>query len=121
MAEIVVNGQKFTVGRPTASQVSGIAKILSKINIEARKKVVKAGIEESGGAALWALLGELDEATLIEFAALAVGCDKEFARENFDLVWVTEAVALMVEQANFAQVLANFTRIFTQMADMQGS
>lgn len=117
MAQVVVNGNSFEVGRATPAQIAGIAKLISSITIDARKNIVRAGLDGSGEAVLWAVLGELDEERLVSLAALVLGSDKEFARENFDLVWVTEALALIIEQSNLSAVIGNFTRIFTLAQD----
>lgn len=117
MAQVVVNGTSFEVGRATPAQVAGIAKLISSVSMDARKNIVKSGLEGSNDAVIWAVLGELDEDRLVGLAALVLGSDEEFARENFDLVWVTEALALVVEETNLSKVIGNFTRIFTLAQD----
>lgn len=117
MAQVVVNGTTFEVGRATPAQVAGIAKLISSVSIDARKNIVKSGLDGNGDAVMWAVLGELDEERLVGLAALVIGSDKEFARENFDLIWVTEALALIIEETNLSRVIGNFTRIFTLAQD----
>ena len=117
MAEIIIDGKSFNVDRVSPAQVSGIARLISKTNVAARSEIIKAGLEGDGNAVLWAMMGQISEADLIELSALVIGSDKKFAAENFDLVWLSEAFANLVEVSQLQVVVANFMRIFSQAVD----
>lgn len=119
MAVVNVGDKQFVINRVTPAQVSGIAKLISRMNVSARKEVMQAGLEGDGGAVLWAMLGQLNEKDLVELAALVIGSDKKFAEENFDLVWVSEAFAALMEVSQLKVVVANFMRMFTQAVDSE--
>jgi hypothetical protein len=107
---VEVNEKDYPVGRADASQVAGIAKILSRIG-SAAGKVSKDASEGDYLSVISAIIGAISEEELIEIAALCIGSDKKFAEEYFDLVWVSEALAIMVEETNLDIVVRNFTRI----------
>lgn len=113
---IVVGEREFTIGKAKAPQIATIMKILSKISSNSRKEVAKAA-DDGGNSALWAFLGGIDENMLVEFAATLIGSDKAFAAEHFDLMWVSEAFAIMMEQTDLAGVIRNFTRIASRVTE----
>lgn len=107
---IVVNGKEHKIGAASAAQVAGIAKILSQIGIESKRSMV--GVDDGDYLTIIsALIGAITEDQLISLAALCIGSDREYAAENFDLVWVTEALAVLMEETDLAGVVKNFTRI----------
>jgi len=107
---VIVNDQEFSVGKASAAQVSGIARILSRIGSAAGK-----GAQDlSDGdylSVIAAIVGAVDEDELVSLAALCIGSDEKFAKDNFDLVWVTEALAVLIEETNLDAVIKNFMRI----------
>ena len=119
MAEVIVAGKSFTVDRVTPGQVSGIARLISRMNVQARTDVMKAGLEGDGNAVMWAMLGHITDKDLVELAAMVIGSDKKFAEENFDLVWLSEAFANLVEVSQLQVVISNFMRIFSRALDSE--
>jgi len=111
MSNVVnVNGTEFTVGHANAAQISGIAKILSRIGAAAGSGAKDL---EDGDylSVIAAVIGAIEEDQLVNLAALCIGSDREFAEENFDLVWVSEALAILVEETDLSAVVKNFMRI----------
>lgn len=107
---VVVGGKEYFIGSASASQIAGIAKILSKIGIEAKRSLT--GIEDSDYLTIVAsLIGAITEEQLVSLAALCIGCDRKFAEDNFNLVWVTESLAVLMEETDLSAVIKNFTRI----------
>ena len=119
MAEVIVAGKSFNIDRVSPAQVAGIARMISRMNVSARGEVLKAGLEGDGNAVMWAMLGQISERDLVELSALVIGADKKFAQENFDLVWLSEAFANLVEVSELQVVMANFMRIFTRAVDSE--
>ena len=119
MAEVIVAGKSFNIDRVSPAQVAGIARLISRMNVQARGEVLKAGLEGDGNAVMWAMLGQIGENDLVELSALVIGADKKFAKENFDLVWLSEAFANLVEVSELQVVMANFMRIFTRAVDSE--
>lgn len=113
MAVVNVNGTEFVIKTASASQVAGIGRIIAKIGRPARKAIAESGDQIE---VLFAILAALDEETLVEFAALLIGSDKEFARENFDLRWVVEAFGAFIEETDVVGIVQNFTSMFSQVA-----
>jgi len=108
--KITVGEEEFVIAKANAAQVSGIAKILSRIGASAGKS---AGDLADGDylSVIAAIIGSVSEEELIELAALCIGSDKAFAKENFDLVWVSEALVILIEETNLSAVVRNFMRI----------
>lgn len=119
MAEVIVGEKSFNIDRVSPAQVAGIAGLISRMNVQARTAVMKAGLEGDGNAILWSMLGQIGEKDLIQLAALVIGSDKKFAEENFDMVWISEAFANLVEVSHLQVVVANFMRIFTLAVDSE--
>ena len=107
---VVVNGVEYKIKTAGPAQITGIARIISQVGIAAKRNLV--GMEDGDNLSIIAsLIGSITEEQLVELAALCIGSDKEFAKENFDLVWVTEAMAVLMEETNLSAVIKNFTRI----------
>lgn len=107
---VVVNGVEHKIGAASAAQVAGIAKILSQVGIESKRSM--AGVDDGDYLTIIsALIGAITEDQLISLAALCIGADREFAAKHFDLLWVTEALAVLMEETDLAGVVRNFTRI----------
>jgi len=113
---VVVGGQDFVIDRVSAAQVAGVLRIVSRLSLGARKEL--AALDEPGdGDFLWAVLGNVTENDLISLASLSIGCDRQFAEENFDLNWVIVAVGALLRNANIGAAVANFTSALAQTDD----
>lgn len=116
MKTVEVAGQTFEVDKAAPSQIAGIAKLIAGIYLRGKKEVSKLGLSSDASDLVWGVLSVLDEEDLIRLAALVIGSDEEFARENFDLVWVSDALASLIEETDLGAVIANFTRIVSRTA-----
>jgi hypothetical protein len=115
ITEIVVGEKTFVIGKPSAAQVAGVARNFAKMNLASRGTLSK--IENPTDMDyIMSFLANIDEATLIELAALSIGSDRKFAEENFDLDWVVRALVALVRNSNLASVIANFTSILVPTA-----
>lgn len=113
MSSVVVNNVEYKIGRASAAQVSGIAKILSKVTREVSSSI--GNLEEADTfAILSGVLGSVSEENLVRLGALCIGVDEEYAQEHFDLVWVSDALATLMEETDIVAVTRNFTRIFSR-------
>jgi len=113
MGSVNVGGTEYAIKTADAKQIAGIAKMFSQIGIESKKAL--AGVDgEDYLSIIVAMVGAITEDQLIDLAAISIGVDREFAKENFDLLWVTEALAVLMEETNLAGVVKNFTRIFSR-------
>lgn len=110
---VVVGDTEFVIDKVKAKQIAGILRIVSRVSLDARRELAK--IENPGDTDfLWAVLGNLSEEDLVSLAALSIGCDRQFAEENFDLSWVVTALAAIVKQSNIGASIANFTSTLSQ-------
>lgn len=109
---VFVNGVEYKIGKPTAGQVAGIVRTLARLNLKARTELAAIG-GAGDNDYIMAFLSGLDEATIIELAALSIGVDKKFAAENFELGWVTGALAILIRKAKIGEVIANFTSMLS--------
>lgn len=110
MGAVTVAGEKYEIGTASARQVAGVAKILSNVGLSARKSLDNIS-EGDYVSVIAALFGAVTEDELVELGALCIGADKEFVEQNFDLLWVSEALAILMEETDLAGVVRNFTRI----------
>lgn len=115
ITDIEGKDHEFNVGRPNAAQVAAIMRILSTVLRKVSSEIRNSGSEGDNLAIVAGLLGSLTEDQLIDLASVLIGSDKQFAADNFDLVWVTEALACVIEESNLAQVIQNFTRMFARI------
>ena len=115
ITDIEGTDHEFNVGRPNAAQVAAIMRILSTVLRKVSSEIRNSGSEGDNLAIVAGLLGSLTEDQLIDLASVLIGSDKQFAADNFDLVWVTEALACVIEESNLAQVIQNFTRMFARI------
>lgn len=111
---VTVNDQEFVIGKMTPRQIGVMADIFSNLATRSQQKIVDA--QKAGTLVLFmAIIGSLDENDVVRFAAALIGSDIDFARTNFDLEWVSEAFAMLMENSNLQAVVANFTRGFSKM------
>lgn len=115
ITDIEGTDHEFNVGRPNAAQVAAIMRILSTVLRKVSSEIRNSGSEGDNLAIVAGLLGSLTEDQLVDLASVLIGSDKQFAADNFDLVWVTEALACVIEESNLAQVIQNFTRMFARI------
>lgn len=116
--KVVVGEREFVIGKPTPGQVAGVTRIFARLSIGAKSEL-KQVEKPSELDYVMAILANVDEDTLITLAALSVGCDKKYATENFDLVWVTQALGILIRKSNLATVITNFTSIMSPMDQPQ--
>lgn len=112
--KITVGDKEFVIDRVSAAQVAGALRIVSRLSLGAKKSL--AGMDNVADTDfLWAVLGNISEEDLVTLSALAIGCDKEFAREHFDLEWASNAIGALLRHANIGVVVTNFTSALAQM------
>lgn len=115
---VKVGDKEFVIGKPSPAQIVGITRAFAKLQLGARKSL--SDITDAGDMDyIMAFLANIDEETLVNLAALSIGSDKKFAVDNFDLVWVTQALGILIRKSSLAQVVANFTSILSPAADTQ--
>lgn len=107
-----IGGKEFNISKISPKQLVGIAKFFASMTTQGKKKLKDMKLDDTTSI-LWGVLDVITEDELINFASLLIGCDKEFARENFDLEWMSEAFAILAEKTNVAKVIENFTRAFS--------
>lgn len=109
---VVVGDREIKIGKPTPKQAAGVARAFARLNLKARGELASLKNPNEFDY-IMAFVAHLDEETLIDLAALAIGTDKKFATENFDLVWVTQALIVLIRKADLAKVIANFTSMLS--------
>jgi hypothetical protein len=113
---VVIDGTEYKIGKPTAAQVSGIVRAFARLQLKARGEI--RGLKDATDFDyIMAFLAHLEEDMLIELAALSIGVDKKFAKENFDLIWVTQALSALIKNANLGDVISNFTSMLSPSQD----
>ncbi len=113
MSTVLINNTDYEVLPLKPKQLATLANIVGKITRDAQKEL-KASGGGSGMDFIFALLAVLNEDELVKLAALLIGSDEAFAKEYFALDWVTEALAVQLEQSNISAVIKNFTRLSSQ-------
>jgi hypothetical protein len=110
----MIAGESFEISQLNAKKVATISRMVGKMIISGRTtlKELKAVTDTN---LVVGILASLQEEDLIELSAVIVGCDKEFARENFNLVWVSEALAAQSENADIKKIIENFTQLVSQI------
>ena len=84
---VFVGDREFHISKPTPKQAAGVARAFARLNLKARGELASLKNPNEFDY-IMAFVAHLDEETLVDLAALAIGTDKKFASENFDLVWV---------------------------------
>lgn len=113
MATVQINGTEFEIKPMRAKEIATISNIVGKLSLDGRKLLRAAGTDPSD--VLWALLAAVNGDELVKLAAVVVGCDEKFAAENFDLVWVTDALVKQMSNINLGAILRNFSALSTQV------
>lgn len=111
---VIIEGVRHELSKLRARQVATISNIFGEMLIAGDKKL--KDFKVSGDLNfIVGVLAALDERSLIKLAAALIGKDEKFAEDNFDLVWVTEALGKQLKLSNLRGVLINFTSISTQI------
>jgi hypothetical protein len=111
---ITIEGTRYELTKMRARQVATISNIFGEMLIAGDKKL--KDFKVSGDINfIVGVLAALDERSLIRLGAALIGKDEKFVEDNFDLVWVTEALGKQLKISNLRGVLINFTSISTQI------
>lgn len=108
---VEVNGTQFELKPMKAAQIAALSNIIGRLTLDGRKLLKDIGPGGDATDFIWGLLAAVTEKELVKLAALVIGSDETFAAENFDLVWVTEALATQIEISNIGKIITNFTRL----------
>jgi hypothetical protein len=112
---VVVGGQEFDLSRPSPKAITGIARMLAKMQLRTKNDL--ANIKSATNLDLvMAFIANLSDDDLVNVGALCIGADKKFVEQNFDLDWLSEALAITVRNSNIVKVIRNFTSMFSQAA-----
>lgn len=112
--KVMIAEQEYEVGPLNARKVAAISNLIGSLIVRGRVQLKDLKAAADTNLAL-GILAALQEDDLIKFSALLVNCDPEFAKENFDLIWVTDALRIQMEQTDFQAVIANFTALLSQL------
>ena len=114
MSTVMIGDQEFNVTKLDARKVATISKLIGNLIIRGRTTLnkLKAATEVN---LVIGILAALEEDDLIQLSSVIAGCDPEYARENFDLVWVTEALNLQAQETDFRKIVENFTSLVSQI------
>jgi hypothetical protein len=109
---VEVGGQTFDLSHPSAKQITGIARMLAKMQLRTRNDL--SNIKSPSNLDLvMAFIANLTDDDLVTVGATCLGTDKKFVEENFDLDWLSEAIAITVRNSNIVKVIRNFTSMFS--------
>jgi hypothetical protein len=109
--EVVVGGKKYRVGQLDAKTIAGIANLIGKKQFDGRKIVESMKLTPQPSDFLWGILSSLEEDDLIILASLLIDADRAYVKENFNIGWVSEALAIAFERSDLPIVIKNFSRI----------
>jgi len=112
---VEVNGQVFDLSHPKARQITGIVRAFARINLKARGAFSKLK-NPTDMDYIMAFLSELGDDDLLEISALAIGADKQFVEDNFDLLWVTRALTILIGNSHLIEAIGNFTSMLSPTA-----
>lgn len=113
---IEIEGTQYQVKKLHAFKVAKIANLFANLILGGNRKLRELKLNDLGGnSALFAILAILSEEDLVSLAALLIDVDPQFAKENFDLVWVTEALGKQIQISNLKAIVENFTSIASQI------
>ena len=112
---VFVNGEEFIITPLNATKTAFIANLFGRLLISGKLQLKQfKGLDPSDLPI--AILSAVTSDMLIELAAVLINSDEEFARDNFDIVWVTDALRIQVENGGLDKVIRNFTSIVSQVA-----
>lgn len=111
---VTIAGQEFKIRALSAAKTAGISNIVGKLLLMGKLKLKEFKTLDANDLPT-AILFALDEDLLIRFAGLLIGADDEFVRENFDLAWVIEALAIQVRISDLESIARNFSSLVSQI------
>lgn len=117
MSEVfVVNiaGTDYVVKPLHAKKVARIANLFAISMISGNKKLKELKAPDTTNIVL-GVLAALTDTDLVKLAAILVDVEESFADENFDLLWVTDALAKQIAVSNLKAVVENFTSLLSQI------
>lgn len=109
-----IGGIFYQVKPLHARKVSRIANLFAISLINGNKKLRDLKAPDTTNIVL-GVLASLTESDLIKLAALLVDVEEKFAEDNFDLLWVTDALAKQIAVSNLKAVVENFTSLLSQI------
>ena len=112
--KVIIAGEEYEVGSLNAKKVAAISNLIGGLIIRGKLQLNDLKAAANTNLAL-GILAALQEEDLVKFSAILVNCEPEFARENFDLIWVTEALKIQMEETDLQAVITNFTALLTQL------
>jgi len=108
-----------SLGRPDAGSILKLARfLLRRVNEPGIAELFQEAKENpaSGMAVLYRLLEAIDERDLYELGEILLLGQCEVNPDNFDLVWVTEALAIWAENIGLEKILKNVQRTARALA-----
>lgn len=111
---VTVNGADYEVKPLHAKKVARIANLFATSMIKGNKKLKEMKAPDTTNIAL-GVLASLDENDLVKLASVLIDVDEKFADDNFDLLWVTDALGKQIAISNLKGVVENFTALLSQI------
>lgn len=112
---VKIGENEFEITPLNAKKTAYIANLFGKLLLAGKMKLKDfSGLR--GNDLPFAILAAVDENMLVGLAAVLIGSDEEFARENFELEWVMEALVIQTRVSNLDTVIRNFTVLVSQIA-----
>lgn len=111
---VEVNGQRYQVKKLHAKKIARIANLFANSLIKGNKQLRDMKAPDSTNILL-GVLAALTEDDLVRLAAVLIDSDEQFASDNFDLLWVTDALAKQIAISNLRAVVENFTSLLSQI------
>lgn len=106
---LTIGGKTFEITAMRAAQITRFANILGRVTMGGRKVLRDAAGDP--GDFIWAVLAAIDEKSLVDLAALLIGSDTEFAKDNFSLNWVVEALMIQIRVSEIGATIRNFSKL----------
>lgn len=111
---VKIGDEEFEITPLNAKKTTYIANMFGRLLLAGKMKLKDfSGLK--GNDLPFAILAAVDEEMLVGLAATLIGSDVEFARENFELEWVMEALVVQTRVSNLDTVIRNFTLLVTQI------
>lgn len=111
---VMVGDERIEIKKLSASKVAVVSNIFAELLINGNKKLREYKAADNM-AFIVGVLAALDEKNLVRLAACLIERDVEFARENFELGWVLEALGIQVQVSNLRAVITNFTSLLSRL------